>query len=467
MKKIWKNILAVVCSALLIGNLTACSLFGDDKEIINAYDIAVQNGFQGTEEEWLASLKGSNGTDGAGLDIQDIYDTAKANGYSGSFLDFIKEYLDADLQEDNDTEMIANNMLSVVSIYCGFTKNTSTSGGNWWQGGTTKEENYSSAGSGVIIDLNKEAGNALIVTNYHVLYDADSNTSNHISDAIYLYPYGALNRYSTETNADESGDGIKATYVGGAMDYDIALLKIEGSEYIRKNLVGVAEIGDSEKIQAGEKVFAVGNPDGAGMSVVSGVISVVSEYIEMAATDGTSRTVSYRVMRTDAAINSGNSGGALFNAKGQLIGITNAKNVGSEVDNMCYALPINQVYNLCDNILDNGGTLQRAMLGVMAEVTASKAAFEDGNLYTVEEIIVASTDIASTAAAYNKLRLGDKFISLTVGGETFAITKLHHVNDLLLKVRKGDTITIKILRDGMEMDVQITYDNDAYFTQYS
>ena len=366
MKKIWKNILAVACSALLIGNLTACNFFAqeDNKEIINAYDIAVKNGFQGTEEEWLASLKGSNGSNGDALNIQDIYEEAKANGYSGSFLDFLKEYLDADVQEDNDTMTIADNMLSVVSIFCGFTKK-STSSGNWWQGSSSTAENYSSAGSGVIIDLNKEAGNALVVTNYHVLYDAESNTSNHISDAIYLYPYGAFNQYSTESNSDESGDGIKATYVGGAMDYDIALLKIEGSEFIRNNLVSEAKIGDSEKVQAGEKVFAVGNPDGAGMSVVSG--SVESEYIEMAATDGTSRTVSYRVMRTDAAINSGNSGGALFNAKGELIGITNAKNVGSDIDNMCYALPINQVYNLCNNILENGGTMKRAMLGVTAE----------------------------------------------------------------------------------------------------
>ncbi len=459
MKKIWKSILAITCTAMMFTNLTACT----QKEIINAYDIAVQNGFQGTEEEWLSSLKGSNGLDGAGLNIQDVYEAAKANGFDGSFLDFIREYLDADVQEDNDTRMIAENMLSVVSIYCGFTKTVEAE--NWWE--KDEEVNYSSAGSGVIVDLNKEAGNATIITNYHVLYDANSNTSNHISDAIYLYPYGAFNQYSTETNSDEKGDGIKATYVGGAMDYDIAVLKIEGSQFIQKNLVSKAKIGDSERVQAGEKVFAIGNPDGAGMSVVSGVISVESEYIEMSATDTSSRTVSYRVMRTDAAINSGNSGGALFNTRGELIGITNAKNVGSDVDNMCYALPMAQVKNLYKNILDNGGVLQRAMLGVMAEKISSKPVMDNGKLTVEEEIIVSSAEIAQTAAAYNKLRFGDKFISITIGDETFAITKLHHVNDQLLKVRKGDTITIKVLRGNNEVDVQITYDKDLYFTMYN
>ncbi|MBE5740483.1 MAG: serine protease [Clostridiales bacterium] len=458
MKKIWKSILAITCTAMMFANLAAC----EKKEIISAYDIAVENGFQGTEEEWLSSLKGSNGLDGSGLNIQDVYEAAKANGFEGSLLDFIKEYLDADVQEDNDTKTIADNMLSVVSIYCGFTKTVEAE--NWWE--KAEEVKYSSAGSGVILDLNKEAGNATIVTNYHVLYDAECNTPNHISDSIYLYPYGAFNQYSTETNSDEKGDGIKARYVGGAMDYDIAVLKIEGSEFIRNNLITKAKIGNSEGVQAGEKVFAVGNPDGAGISVVSGVISVESEYIEMSSTSGVG-TVSYRVMRTDAAINSGNSGGALFNARGELIGITNAKNVGSDVDNMCYALPMAQVKNLYKNILDNGGVLQRAMLGVMAEKISSKPVMVNGKLTVEEEIIVSSAEIATTAAAYNKLHFGDKFISITIGGETVAITKLHHVNDQLLKVRKGDTITIKVLRDNQEVDVQITYNNDLYFTMYN
>lgn len=463
MKKIWKNVFAIVCSVVMMGNLAAC--MGEEKEIINAYDIAVQNGFKGTEKEWLESLKGANGMDAENITIQDIYAEAVENGFQGSFLDFLREYFDVGVQEDNDTEMIANNMLSVVGIYAGFTKGSS--GGAWWQGSSSSEEKYTSAGSGVIIDLNKEAGNALILTNYHVVYDAECNTSNHISDAIYLYPYGAFNQYSTETLTDEKGDGIKATFVGGGMDYDVALLKVEGSEFIRENLVTEARIGDSEKLCVGEKVFAVGNPDGAGISVVNGVISVESEYINMAGFDDGERTVSFRVMRTDAPINGGNSGGGLFNAAGELIGITNAKDTGSDIDNMCYALPINLVKNLCDNILDNDGVVMRAMLGVMAEKISSKAVMENGRLYTVEEIIVSSSEIETTAAAYNNLRFYDKFISLTIYGETYPITKLHHVNDLLLKVRKGDTITIKVLRDGVETDISITYDKDAYFKKYS
>lgn len=465
MKKILKRIASISCAALLAVGCTAC--FGEEKEIINAYDIAVKNGFVGTEEEWLESLKGANGKDAADITIQDAYEAAKANGYEGSFLDFVKEYMEVDVQEDNDTAMIAQNMMSVVSIYCGF---TTTSIGGMWGGGSTSV--YSSAGSGVIIDLNKEAGNALIVTNYHVIYDADCDTATHISDSIYLYTYGALNKYSTTTGKDEGGDGIKATFVGGAMDYDIALLKVEGSEILKNSEVNEAKIGNSEEVQVGEKVFAIGNPDGAGMAVTSGLISVESEYIAMTSTDGANREVSYRVMRTDAAINHGNSGGALFNANGELIGITNAKNASEDVDNMGYALPITQVKYLCDNLLDNGGVVKRAMLGIVVKATASEAVFENGRLTVYEEFIVDSTAIATESAAYNKLQFGDQFKSITIihqgetEGETTVFARRYQLNDLLLTVRKGDTVILTVVRDGMEIDVEIKYDKDAYFTQY-
>lgn len=465
MKKILKKIAVISCAALFAVSSAAC--VDNNKEIINAYDIAVKNGFVGTEEEWLQSLKGANGQDAADITIQDAYEAAQENGFEGNFMDFLKEFMEVDVQEDNDTTMIANNIMSVVSVYCSFSK--TTMGGMWGGVSTSK---YSSAGSGVIIDLNTEAGNAYIVTNYHVIYDSECDTDTHISDSIYLYTYGALNRYSTETGKDEGGDGIKATYVGGAMDYDIAVLKVEGSNFLKTCGAKAAKFGDSEELHVGEKVFAVGNPDGAGIAVTSGLISVESEYIAMSSTDGAHREVNYRVMRTDAAINHGNSGGALFNAKGELIGITNAKNVDEDVDNMAYALPITQVKYLCQNLVDNGGMVLRAMLGVIVKPTASKSVFEDGRLRIYEEFIVDETAIAQGAAAYNKLNFGDQFKKITIipvgksEGKTTMLTRRYLLNDLLLTVRKGDTVILTVVRDGIEVDVKIVYDKDSYFTEY-
>ena len=248
---------------------------------------------------------------------------------------------------------------------------------------------------------------------------------------------------------------------------------MEGSEYIKNAEVRKATIGDSDSIQPGEKVFAIGNPDGAGIAVTNGVISVESEYIQMSSTDGSGTLVDYRVMRTDAAINHGNSGGALFNAEGELIGITNAKNVDDEVDNMGYALPITQVKYLCDNILDNGGVLQRAMLGVMVRQTDSTAVYKDGRVSIQESFEVDSAKIESTAAAYHKLNYKDQIQSLTIipQGETegvkHTLSRRFQLNDLLLKVRKGDTVVLGVIRDGSEVNVTIVYDKDSYFVEYN
>ena len=176
-------------------------------------------------------------------------------------------------------------------------------------------------------------------------------------------------------------------------------------------------------------------------------------------------------MRTDAAINSGNSGGALFNAQGGLIGIVNAKNVSSEVDNMGYALPSTQVKNLSENILanykQNGEHGARvATLGVMVGTTASTAYFDEkGALRIREEFKVVR--VVDGGSAAKLLQVNDVFKSIRINdGETFDFTRRYQLLDQLLTVRKGDTVTLGIVRDGMEIAVEIRFTEDGYFTQY-
>jgi serine protease Do len=459
MKKIAKKIIAIACSALMLVGMTAC---GD-----SAYEIAVKNGFVGTEQEWLASLHGANGEDGTDLTAQDLYQAALENGYAGSFIEFCRDVLKVEVKEDNDADQIAKNITSVVSVYCRFSK--TTSGGLSGIFGNTQTEYYSSAGSGVILELNKEAGNALIVTNYHVIYDAESDRGG-ISDQVYLYAYGAFNGFHTTPSDDITTDGrMRARYIGGAMDYDIALLAVEGSDIIKSGFYSKASVASSDEVSVGEKVFAIGNPDGAGIAVTEGVISVESEYITMASTDGTNRTVDYRVMRTDAAINGGNSGGALFNSDGELIGITNAKNVSSEVDNMGYALPTTQVKNLCQNILNNGdGTVRVATLGVMVGITASQPYYDTEGKLKIRETFSIVETARLGASSYGKFAVGDSFKAIKINdGEWIELTRRYQVNDTLLSVKKGDTVQFRVVdSNGMEKIVEIRFDRDSYFTKY-
>ena len=460
MKKIMRGLIAGLCATTMLIGSAACGK--------TAYDVAVKNGYTGTEKEWLATLQGGDGQDGKDLTAKDIYETAVANGYEGSYLDFCRDVLKVELREGNDVNTIAKNVTSVVSIYCGFSQTVRT---NPW---TTQTRYYPTAGAGVIIDLNKETGDALIVTNYHVIYDADSDAANGISNSIYLYTYGAYNAFEggeyTAPYADSKGDGMKATYIGGAMEYDIAILSVQGNEHLKNSLASEAIMAESDEVQVGEKVFAIGNPDGAGIAATEGIISVESEYIQMSATDGSSAVFEYRVMRTDAAINSGNSGGALFNTEGELIGITNAKNANSSVDNMGYALPITQVKNLAQNIWDNRGEncARVAFLGIMVQIVNSKAYYDDfGRLKIQEEFEVA--DIPSTTGAANgKLNVGDKIKAIKINdGDWVYFARQYQLIDQLLCVRKGNSVTLKVVdSNGVERDETIVFNQDSYFVKY-
>lgn len=462
MKKIFKKIATVAIAGTLLLSAAACS--SNPFQGKSAYEIAVENGFTGTEQEWLNSLYGKNGEDGADLDIEDIYEKS---GYTGTFQQFLKEYFgkdSLDIVEDNNTTQIAKNLMSVVSVQA-------------FSAGST--------GSGVIIDLNKTAGTAYIVTNYHVVYSAEVDESDWKKN-IYVYLYGSQS-YETELQANGSykltgyGDGMEATYVGGSINYDIAVLKVEGNDYLKNSVAQEATIGNSDTAVVGEKVYAIGNPQGHGIAVTEGALSVDSEYISLAmevlykVNNGfggyknviAEKEFSYRVMRTDAAINGGNSGGALFNVKGELIGIVNAKSSSSAIDNMAYALPITNVKYVVDNILDNSGKVLRAMFGVTLEVLSSKAEFDkNGNITTVQTIGV--NEVSEGSIAEGKLQKGDVLKTIQInGGEVKNVTRQYTVIDYMLNVRRGDTVKMKIVRGGTEQEISFTFDKAEYFTDYS
>lgn len=197
----------------------------------------------------------------------------------------------ADQPNANDSNQ-TKSLMSVVSIYA-YTSGVASAGG-----------------SGVIYQTNKNEGDAYIITNHHVAYDGYDG----IFENIYVYLYGLENE-----NYE-----IKAEYIGGSMQYDLAVLKITNSDILRNSFAQEAEFANSDEVQILDPVVAVGNAQGEGISATAGTINVDSEYLTMITVDNSMR-VNYRVMRTDAAINPGNSGGGLFNSRGELVGIVNAK----------------------------------------------------------------------------------------------------------------------------------------------
>ncbi len=351
---------------------------------------------------------------------------------------------------------------SAVSIYCAFEKTVVT--GSFWNQQETVQAYYTT-GSGVIYELDGE-GNAFIITNFHVVYDADSNSEKGISDSISVYLYGM----ESEANA------IEASFVGGSAKYDIAVLRIDNSEVLtaayKGGVCAPIECGDSNLLTPGMAAIAIGNPSSSsigGISVTRGIVSVDSEYITMTASDN-SGEVSFRVIRIDAAVNSGNSGGGLFDEGGELIGIVNAKVSSSTIEGIGYAIPVSVARAVADNIIDNCYLEEslrplRVTVGIGVGVNTYRTEYdtEKGLLYKVEEVMVSS--VSEGSIADGRLIVGDIVKSVKVGEREVDVTRTFMLIDAMIDVRAGDTITLTVVRDGAEITVEILATEDA-FSEY-
>ena len=234
------------------------------------------------------------------------------------------------------------------------------------------------------------------------------------------------------------------------MTYDLAVLKVSADQLAATGALET-KVGNSGVV--GESAHAIGNPNAEGISVTSGIVSVDSEYITMTGADDKT-VVTFRVMRIDTPINSGNSGGGLFDRNGNLIGIVNAKVVSTSVENIAYAIPVDIVTGLVDNIIDNcdGKACEQASkfnLGIDLTTENSHAEFDiaSGETRICETVLVKGIEKNSIAARLGLLE-GDKIDRITLGEQTISITRTYMVSDVLLSVRDGMSVIIEVSRNG-------------------
>ncbi len=314
----------------------------------------------------------------------------------------------------------------------------------------------SASGSGVIFKLSEDKSEAYILTNYHVVYDSSTRR---VSSNIKVYLYGMESYlYGTDDCA------IPAQYIGGTVKYDLAVLKVRASKVLLESNARACDFADSNKVTVLETAIAVGNAAGAGISVTMGKVNVESEYIALLAADEKTE-LELRVMRTDAAVNSGNSGGGLFNSKGELIGIVNAKSAASSTDNIGYAIPSNVAKYIANNIMyycngTNDYYAYRCMLGI--SVTADKLYTEydeeTGILYRKESVVVSSQPQKS-AAAFGIIAAGDVINSITIDGEVYEVTRMFHVVDAMFNARVTSEVVVNVTRSGNSLDLTIPLAN--------
>lgn len=274
-------------------------------------------------------------------------------------------------------------------------------------------------GSGVIITKD-----GYILTNNHVVSSSDSSYYYEVSEAtkVTVSLYGSEEKY-------------EAKIIGTDEQTDLAIIKIDA-----ENLTP-AELGDSSSVKVGEFVLAIGNPLGLDTSVTSGIISALER--DITTEDGTA----YHVIQTDCAINSGNSGGALVNSKGQVIGINTLKLSGTGIEGVGFAIPINDTIDVFQQLIEHGKVL-RPYIGISGS-NLSEAISQRYNL----PVGVYVEDIAENSGAANSdLKKGDVITKI----DNQTITTMDELNSIKNKKEIGDTVTLTIYRTGEYIDIEIT-----------
>lgn len=270
------------------------------------------------------------------------------------------------------------------------------------------------AGSGVII-----SEDGYIITNNHVICGSDGTT---VAEKI--------------TVRLTDGSEYNATVVGTDADADIAIIKID------KTGLTPAVMGDSDKLSVGEDVIAVGNPLGElGGSVTNGIISALDREISV-------NGVEMNLLQTNAAVNPGNSGGGLFNMRGELIGVVNAKSSGEGVEGLGFAIPVNDAMNVAEQLMQYGYVKGKVIIGIgLVDITdASMARYLGLSGY--------GTYITEVTKGYNDdvLQVGDRIIS--VNGEE--ISSRDDVTAIVKKASVGDKLTFQVSRQGKITEVEVT-----------
>lgn len=459
-KKLIATTLAI--ATLSLGVLAGCNLmqntvsvtkieFSHSEGLVDVYTITYSDG--STSE--LTVTNGKNGTDGKdGSDAQnvtaeDVYNSYKSiYGEELTFEQFCEKYLT--LEVTDSLAALNNCLLSCAKVYTVFHDKV-----------YDEDKRYlgilesASSGSSVIYKTDEEY--TYFLTNYHVIYNKDSSKYGYsnFTEKTWVYMYGSEYRPARTENYDiviapYDTYAIACDYIGGSIAYDVAVLRAK-TEDVKKVNPQFKPITVSYDFTVGEHTYAIGNPDGAGISVTEGVVSVDSDEITLAI-DGEAR--SYRSIRTDTALTHGNSGGGLFNMQGELIGLCNAGD--GEITSMNFAIPASVLTAVADGILYYNAadskvtTTYVTRLGVTVSSKNSRyvydAATGKGGIY--EDVTVSETTAGSLSALAG-LNKDDIITSLTLNGKTTEITRMFKMTDVLLNTRANDKLIIGYTRGGV------------------
>ena len=330
-------------------------------------------------------------------------------------------YVDSSkLSEYSDTAVYAANKIlpSIVGISIEYTVNSNSLFGF----GTPTSQTATASGSGIII-----SEDGYILTNNHVV----SSESN--SDEDSFFQISEATKITVKLFNDDTE--YEAKIIGKDKQTDLAVIKID------KTGLTKAEFADSDTVKVGQFAMAVGNPVNMESTVTTGVVSAVNRKI----TDSDGK--SYTCIQTDAAINAGNSGGALVNSEGKVIGINTLKLSGTGIEGIGFAIPINSTTDITSQLIQYS-KVKRPYIGI-AGIDLSE---EMANKYHLVTGVYVKEVETFSAAEKAGLKAGDVIIE----ADGQKITKMDELNEIKNKHKIGDTLKLKINRDGKEQEISVT-----------
>ena len=321
------------------------------------------------------------------------------------------------LSNYSDTSVFAANKIlpSIVGIKVEYNVNSMFS----MFGRQSQPTTATATGSGIII-----SEDGYILTNNHIVATSSSESYYEVSEATKV----TVTLFNDETE-------YEAKIIGKDEQTDLAVIKIE------KSGLSKAEFADSDSIKVGEFAMAVGNPLGMQSSVTCGIISAVNREV----TDSEGKK--FTLIQTDASINSGNSGGALVNSEGKVIGINTLKLSGTGIEGMGFAIPINSTTDITSQLIQYS-KVKRPYIGITGLDLNEQMA---KTYKLVVGVYVKSVEDFSAAE-----KAGIKAGDVIVEAEGKKITKMDELNEIKNSHKIGDEIKIKVNRNGEEKELTIT-----------
>lgn len=318
------------------------------------------------------------------------------------------------------SEVVENVMPSIVAI----TSKTLITSGNFGPSYFGREQYAEGAGSGIIVS--KTDSDILILTNYHVVDGASELAVQFINEKSF-----------------------DAKVVGTSERKDIAVISVSLKDIDKETLeqIKIATMGDSTKLKVGNGIIAIGNALGYGQSVTTGVVSALNREV-------TIDNFSSSMIQIDAAINGGNSGGALLNSKGEVVGINSAKyssnalNSSASIEGMGFAIPISDISETITTLM-NGEEDSSVTIGIEGYIISEQ------NSYNMPAGFYISKIVSGSGADKSDLEIGN--IVTKINGDE--ITDISDIQKVLNKLKKGDKVKLTVSyvsgREYKEKDIEV------------